>query len=100
MKTIQSDTSNNYAINALLSQNNMPVNYGIKTLSPNKCNSFTIENELLAVVWAIKYFRLYLYCKKFTIYINPKPTSLVTIPLKKKFNLQLNCRMNLESSFK
>jgi len=36
-------------------------------------NYNTTEKELLAIVWAVKYFRLYVYGSKFLIIINHEP---------------------------
>lgn len=65
------------AIGAVLSQgpvgSDRPVAYASRTLSDTECRYSTIERELLAVVWATKHFRPYLYGKKFTIYTDHRP---------------------------
>lgn len=69
--------ASNYAIGAVLSQGplgkDLPVAYASRTLNPAECNYSTIENELLAIVWATKYFRPYLFGVKFTIVSDHKP---------------------------
>lgn len=54
-----------YALGAILSQEGRPIAYASKTLDNAQCNYDTTERELLAVVWACKQFRHYLYGVKF-----------------------------------
>ena len=61
------------AIGAVLSQNERPVAYASRTLSPSEIRYSTIEKELLAVAWAVKYFRTYVYGTKFTVFTDHKP---------------------------
>lgn len=65
--------ASNYAIGAVLSQNKKPMAYASRTLNEAETRYSTIEKELLAVVWATKYFRPYLYGQKFTLYTDHKP---------------------------
>lgn len=69
--------ASNFAIGAVLSQgqigSDLPVAYASRTLNPAECNYSTIDKELLAVVWATKYFRPYLFGRKFTIVCDHKP---------------------------
>lgn len=73
---LTTDASNG-AIGAVLSQGNIgsdrPVAYASRTLQKSERNYSTIEKELLAIVWACKYFKPYLYGKKFSIYTDHKP---------------------------
>ncbi|XP_050314887.1 uncharacterized protein LOC126749236 [Anthonomus grandis grandis] len=66
-----------YAIGAILSQgpigSDLPISYASRTLNSTECNYSTIEKELLAIVWATKYFRPYLFGRKFTIITDHKP---------------------------
>lgn len=54
--TLTTDASN-YALGAILSQNDHPICYASRTLNTHEINYSTIEKELLAIVWATKYFR-------------------------------------------
>lgn len=66
-----------YAIGAVLSQgpvkNSLPIAYASRTLNPAETRYSTIERELLAIVWAVKHFRPYLFGKKFTIITDHQP---------------------------
>lgn len=71
--TLHTDASG-YAIGAVLSnKNGKPVAYASKALNKAEINYATIEKELLAVVWAVKHFRPFLYGKKFTICTDHRP---------------------------
>lgn len=65
--------SSNFALGAVLSQDGHPICYASRTLNPAEQNYSTIEKELLAIVWACKYFRPYLYGQKFTAFSDHKP---------------------------
>lgn len=71
--TVQTDASN-YAIGAILSnKNGRPVSFASRTLNKSEVNYPTIDKELLAIVWAIKHFRPYLYGKHFKILTDHRP---------------------------
>lgn len=70
--TLTTDASN-FAIGAVLSQNSHPIAYASRTLNNSETNYATIEKELLAIVWATKYFRPYLFGVKFKIKTDHKP---------------------------
>lgn len=69
--------ASNFAIGAVLSQgaigSDKPVAYASRTLSDTETKYSTIEKELLAVIWAVKHFRPYLYGNKFIIYTDHRP---------------------------
>lgn len=65
------------AIGAVLSQgpigSDKPIAYASRTLTDTEKRYSTIERELLAIVWATKHFRPYLYGHKFDIYTDHRP---------------------------
>lgn len=65
------------ALGAILSQGpvvkDKPIAYASRTLNRAEANYSTTEQELLAIVWATKHFRPYLYGTKFTIVSDHKP---------------------------
>lgn len=69
--------ASNFAIGAILSQgpigHDLPIAYASRTLNPAEINYSTIEKEMLAIVWATKYFRPYLFGIKFKIISDHKP---------------------------
>lgn len=69
--------ASNFALGAVLSQgtlqNDKPVCFASRTLSDTEVNYSTIEKEMLAIIWAVQYFRPYLFGRKFTIVTDHKP---------------------------
>lgn len=69
--------ASNVALGAILSQgivgSDKPISYASRTLNESELNYSTIEKELLAIVWATKYFRPYLFGRKFKIITDHKP---------------------------
>jgi hypothetical protein len=69
--------ASSYAIGAVLSQKqqsqDLPIAYASRTLNRAESNYSTIERELLAIVWAVKHFRPYLYGRKFRIITDHRP---------------------------
>ena len=53
--------ASNFALGAVLSQDNHPICYASRTLNQHEINYSTVEKELLAVVLAVTYFRPYLF---------------------------------------
>lgn len=62
--------ASNFAIGAVLLQDNHPIAYASRTLNEHEVRYNTTEKELLAVVWAVKYFRPYIYGKEFELRTN------------------------------
>lgn len=73
--------ASNLAIGAVLSQGTIgsdrPIAFASRTLNTSEINYSTIEKELLAIVWATKYFRPYLFGRKFQIVTDHKPLQWV-----------------------
>jgi hypothetical protein len=73
--------ASNVALGAILSQGTIgadkPVCYASRTLNDSELNYSTIEKELLAIVWATKYFRPYLFGRKFKVVTDHKPLQWV-----------------------
>jgi hypothetical protein len=71
-KFILSTDASSFAVGAVLSQEidgvEHPVAYASRQLNSAEANYTVSERELVAVVWAVQYFRCYLYGRKFTIY--------------------------------
>lgn len=79
--------ASNFAIGAVLSQEHKPICYASRTLNEHESNYSAIEKELLAIVWATKYFRSYLFGRKFQILSDHKP--LVWLSNIKEPNMKL-----------
>lgn len=70
---LQTDASG-FAIGAVLCNKDLrPVAYASRPLNKAEKNYPTIQKELLAVVWGTKYFRPYLFGRRFTIMTDHKP---------------------------
>lgn len=69
--------ASNFALGAILSQGpislDKPIAFASRTLTKTEEKYSAIEKELLAIDWACKYFRPYLYGRKFTLYTDHKP---------------------------
>lgn len=76
-KFILTTDASNFALGAVLSQgtlqNDKPVCFASRTLNDTEINYSTIEKEMLAIIWAVQYFRPYLFGRKFTIVTDHKP---------------------------
>ena len=87
------------ALGAILSQGpigqDLPIAYASRTLNNAERNYSIKEKELLAIVWACKQYRPYLYGKKFTIVTDHKPLTWV-FNVKDPSSRLLRWRLKLE----
>lgn len=91
--------ASNVALGAVLSQGNIgsdkPICYASRTLNETEQKYSTIEKELLAIVWAVKYFRPYLFGRKFYIYTDHRPLTWI-MNLKEPNSKLIRWRLKLE----
>lgn len=91
--------ASNVALGAVLSQGaiglDRPICYASRTLTKTEQNYSTIEKELLAIVWSVRYFRPYLYGKKFQIVTDHKPLTWL-FSLKEPNSKLVRWRLKLE----
>lgn len=90
--------ASNIALGAVLSQgrigNDKPICFASRTLSESEINYSTIEKELLAIIWA-KYFRPYLFGRKFQIVTDHRPLTWL-MSLKEPKSKLVRWRLKLE----
>lgn len=72
MFTVTVDASKS-GTGAVLSQNNKPIAFASKCFNLAEQKKPTIEQELIAIHWAIKHFKSYLYGYFFTVQTDHKP---------------------------
>lgn len=66
--------ASNFAVGAVLSQENRPISFLSRTLSKAEENYATNEKEMLAIIWALKKLKIYLYGKaKVKIFTDHQP---------------------------
>jgi hypothetical protein len=76
--TLTTDASN-FALGAVLSQNNHPIAYASRTLNDHEIIGYpACQKELLAIVWAVKHFHTYLYGRHFMVECDHKPLVWLT----------------------
>lgn len=79
----------------MLSQDGHPIAYASKTLNEHLKNYSTIEKELLAIVWATKHFRPYLFGQTFKIITEHRPLTWL-LNLKEPNSKLVHWRIKLE----
>lgn len=91
--------ASNVALGAVLSQGpigqDLPIAYASRTLNESEQKYSTIEKECLCLVWATKYFRPYLFGRKFRIVTDHKPLQWL-FNLKDPSSKLLRWRIKLE----
>lgn len=70
---LQTDSSGFAVGSVLCNGNGKPVAYASRALNKSELNYPIIEKELLAIVWSVKYFRPYLYGRKFVVKTDHRP---------------------------
>jgi len=95
---LSTDASND-ATGAVLSQGpigkDLPIAYASRTLNTAERNYRVIKKELIAIVWGCKYFRHYLYGRKFTIVTDHRPLTWI-FSVKDPSSRLLRWRLKLE----
>jgi hypothetical protein len=88
--------ASNTGLGAVLSQGPMgkdlPVAYSSQSLNKAGINYTTSEKELLAIMWATRYFRHYLYGRHFKIVTDHKPLTWI-------MNVKTRVRDSLDGEF-
>lgn len=65
--------ASNYSIGAVLTQEGHPISFASRTLNNHERNYSTIEKELLAMVWGVKYYRPYIFGREFDLQTDHQP---------------------------
>ena len=69
--------ASNYALGGVLSQGtigrDLPISFASRVLQNAELNYSTIEKELLAIIFAVRHFRPYIYGRKFTLVTDHRP---------------------------
>jgi hypothetical protein len=92
---LQTDASGIAIASVLCNSDMRPVAYTSRPLNKAELNYPTIQKELLAIVWSVKYFRPYLYGRTFTIMTDHKPL-LYLFGMKDPSSRLLKFRLTLE----
>lgn len=92
---IQTDASGEAVGAVLCNQDMRPVAYASRPLNKAEKNYPTIQKELVAIVWAIKYFRPYVFGRRFTIMTDHKPL-VYLFSMKDPSSRLLKFRLTLE----
>jgi hypothetical protein len=95
---LMTDASNE-GVGAVLSQGeigkDLPVAFASRSLNKTEKNYSTREKKLLAIVWEVRYFRLYLYGTKFTVVTDHIPLTWI-MSVKDPGSRLLRWRIKLE----
>lgn len=70
--TVTVDASQ-FGCGAVLSQNNLPISFASKSIDEAACKKSTVEQELLAIHFAVLHFKPYLYGTHFQLQTDHKP---------------------------
>ena len=65
--------ASDFALGAVLTQDEHPLCYASRTLNDHEKKYSTTEKELLGIVWAVNYFRPYLYGRTFDLLTDHQP---------------------------
>lgn len=65
--------ASNFSIGAVLIQEGHPISFASRTLNNHEQNYSTIEKELLAIVWGVKYYRPYIFGREFDLQTDHQP---------------------------
>lgn len=88
-----------YACGAVLSQEHdgvqLPISYASRAFTKGESNKSTIEQELTAIHWAIKFFRPYIYGKRFLVRSDHRPLTYL-FSLKNPSSKLTRMRLDLE----
>src|SRR5277367_3572717 len=88
--------SSSYGVGAVLSHvvkgEERPIFFASRTLTPAEHNYSQLDKEALAIIFAVKRFQQYLYCRKFEILTDHQPLVSVFSP-DKPLSMQVPARM-------
>jgi hypothetical protein len=80
-KFVLTTNASNAGLGAVLTQGplekDLPIAYASRSLNKSETHYTMSEKELLAIVWATKYFRPYIYGRRFKIVTDHKPLTWV-----------------------
>ena len=77
----------------MLLQNNKPIAFASKALTKTECHYANIEREMLAVIFGVERFRIYIYGRSFTIELDHKPLESISQKNLADMPAQLQCML-------
>lgn len=95
LTTDASDIGCGAVLSQITNDEDKPIAFASKTFTKAEKNKPTILKELLAIHWAINYFKAYLYGKKFTVKTDHKPL-VYLFGMKNPTSKLTRVRMDLE----